>query len=108
MTMDDLISRKAVLDAINELLLEPDSTQYIWSSDVLDAVRNVPASDVLDAIWNAPTVEAVPVVHGLWQQSEYNGFNCCSVCHDAYVELEWLKSKKWLYCPHCGAKMDGK
>lgn len=59
--MDDLISRKTVLDAINELLLGPDSTQYIWSSDVLDAVRNVPASDALDAIWNAPTVDAVPV-----------------------------------------------
>ena len=29
-------------------------------------------------------------------------------CRDAYVEDDWLKSTHWQYCPHCGAKMDGK
>lgn len=39
--MDDLISRKAAIEAIKELLYEPDSVQYIWSSDALSAVKHV-------------------------------------------------------------------
>ena len=38
--MDDLISRKAAIEAIKELLYEPDSVQYIWSSDALSAVKH--------------------------------------------------------------------
>ena len=47
--MDDLISRKAAIEAIKELLCEPDSVQYIWSSDALSAVKH------------APSVPAVPL-----------------------------------------------
>jgi hypothetical protein len=45
----DLISREAVIDAIKELLLEPDSVQYIWSSDALSAVKH------------AHSINAVPI-----------------------------------------------
>ena len=37
----DLISREAAIEAIKELLYEPDSVQYIWSSDALSAVKHV-------------------------------------------------------------------
>lgn len=47
--MDDLISREAAIEAIKELLYEPDSVQYIWSSDALSAVKH------------APSVPAVPL-----------------------------------------------
>lgn len=47
--VDDLISRKAAIEAIKELLYEPDSVQYIWSSDALSAVKH------------AHSVNAVPV-----------------------------------------------
>lgn len=39
----DLISRKAAIEAIKELLYEPDSVQYIWSSDALSAVKHAPS-----------------------------------------------------------------
>lgn len=54
----------------------------------------------------AKAVDAVPVVHGEWAKSEYNGFLKCSVCNDCYVDAEWVSNGKWGFCPHCGAKMD--
>lgn len=48
--MDDLISRKAAIEAVRGLQIEPDSTQYIYSSDAIGVVKNV------------PSVDAVPVV----------------------------------------------
>ena len=40
---DGLISREAAIEAVRELLLEPDSTQYIYSSDAIGAVKSVPS-----------------------------------------------------------------
>lgn len=40
---DDLISREVAIEAVRELLLEPDSTQYIYSSDAIGAVKSVPS-----------------------------------------------------------------
>ena len=57
---------------------------------------------------DAPTVDVQVVNHGKWTKSDYPKMLVCSVCRDAYVEDDWLKSNKWQYCPHCGAKMDGK
>ena len=55
-----------------------------------------------------PTVDAVEVVHGRWEPREDAiGFVRCSVCHDCNIYDDWPDDKKWNYCPHCGAKMDG-
>ena len=61
-------------------------------------------NDALDAAaTQAPTVDAVPVVH--WRRIEYQvpRIICCSEC-------DWGTGvdEKSNYCPHCGAKMDGK
>ncbi len=55
---------------------------------------------------NMPTVDAVPVVHGRWE----NGNPICPVCGgnkfkdlDADIWCDWKPD----YCPNCGAKMDG-
>lgn len=55
-----------------------------------------------------PRADVADVKHGKWVKSDYPKMLVCSVCRDAYVEDDWLKSNKWHYCPHCGAKMDGK
>ena len=71
-------------------------------------------------IHEQPTVEAEPVVHGEWNNmaEQNNHLHCkCSICgywtesyraiktyglsSDDYLEV------KWLFCPNCGAKMDG-
>lgn len=52
---------------------------------------------------NMPTVDAVPVVHGRWLDSNL-WFNTvvCSECGEPVEDGE----PKFKYCPYCGAKMD--
>ena len=57
---------------------------------------------------DAPTVDAVPVVHGRWSDAGFGELPkhapygwACSVCGGISFNNEYI------YCPHCGAKMDG-
>lgn len=51
-----------------------------------------------------PTADVAPVVHGRWIHDNNNLYGC-SEC----LERETMPPKKLKkYCPHCGAKMDGK
>ena len=57
-------------------------------------------------ITREPAADVAPVVHGEWEPSDkHKGFVSCSVCHDCYVEPEWVSDLKWRYCPNCGAEM---
>ena len=61
-----------------------------------------------------PTVDAVEVVHGRWNESDWSGikvggFMACSNCN---VMIPTPDGKRYClhrlhYCPNCGAKMDG-
>lgn len=92
--MDDLISRKALLEKA-------------WEADTqCGYVQVVDVGDIEDA----PAVDAAPVVHGRW--GEYESFpltpslnGCpCSVCKTHFSPSSIIVMK---YCPNCGAKMDG-
>jgi len=92
--MDDLISRKALLEKA-------------WEADTqCGYVQVVDVGDIEDA----PAVDAAPVVHGRW--GEYESFpltpslnGCpCSVCKTHFSPSPIIVMK---YCPNCGAKMDG-
>lgn len=74
--------------------------------------------DLVNIINHAPTVDAVPVVHGRWED-EYGGEYVnpryrCSVCKGKALfkfERDWLGHHREVQaltpnCPHCGAKMD--
>ena len=55
----------------------------------------------------APTIDAVPVVHGRWE-NEFGGYRNCSECgceHPIRDARGFLVDDD--YCPHCGTKMDG-
>lgn len=65
-------------------------------------------------IKSIPSADVVPVKHGKWIKNE--GIGCrgvgwhCSVCKENDVWAFLDKSEKTqddLYCPNCGAKMDG-
>ena len=65
------------------------------------------------AIKEMPTADVVEVVHGKWIPNESDRHHHCSVCmEDALCKEDWqfLDCVEILsgYCPHCGAKMDGK
>lgn len=61
----------------------------------------------IDVVEYAPTVDAVPVVHGHWKEDTGGyGFWLCSHC--GFVSEASAADLLYRYCPHCGARMDGK
>ena len=97
--MDDLISRKAVLNAIGE----PHPMDY----NACSVVRL--AKDI-------PTIDAAPVRHGRWEGDEtcdaYDVAGVktwavkrkCSACGFVHKFIE--AHMCYEFCPNCGAKMD--
>ena len=67
-------------------------------------------SDVLDTICEMPRADAQEVRHGRWineSRQMYGPISAqCSVCE--LFSGTWLRNAPYKYCPHCGAKMDGK
>lgn len=57
---------------------------------------------VLSVIDRTPTIDAVPVVHAMWEWGQ--GGWCCTACGKRSL-VEAVAFAK--YCPRCGAKMDG-
>lgn len=56
-------------------------------------------------ILEQPTADVEPVRHGHWINERYGNKDCltCSVCGMTRNYLNQFE-----YCPHCGARMDGK
>ena len=84
--------------------------EYIERSGVLADLARIESypwtifEDAYGAVQNAPTEDVAPVVHGEWEEYEVPNIICCSVC-------DWgtgVDEKHFAYCPHCGAKMDGR
>ena len=84
--MDDLISRKALLEKA-------------WEADTqCGYVQVVDIGDIEDA----PAVDAAPVVRGEWiELHEENGHEVGTCSHCRHVRIVDN------YCPNCGALMDG-
>ncbi|MGN0509472.1 MAG: hypothetical protein ACI4GX_09550 [Ruminococcus sp.] len=62
----------------------------------------------------APAADVQPVKHGRWITSEIaidSGCTSCSCCHSEYYigDLQALEGDNGfvMYCPNCGARMDG-
>lgn len=83
--------------------------ELIKREDALEAIKNAELGQEYDEVEKVPSVDAVPVVHGHWTESDK-----CSVCGfmaDIDYEYDTLLHYKgeyaWNYCPNCGARMDG-
>ena len=61
-----------------------------------------------EALDRVPVVDAVPVRHGRWigypECLKYKSDIECSVCGEVFNILS-NETKRFDYCPHCGAKM---
>ena len=98
MTLEDLIPRKAAIEAFND---ERVDRNY----------GDVSPESVIKVIESIPAVDAVPVVHGQWSEKrwmtedDWGVINhraiVCSACKGEIADGE-----KTCYCPNCGAKMD--
>lgn len=99
--MDDLISRHAVVLALDRIKMRGDETWYDYYHKALDAIAKL------------PPVDAVPVKRGRWYKPggmmppEYAGVYRCSEC-DRFAMRDWKSHKQVLsdYCPWCGARME--
>lgn len=72
-------------------------------------IESVLAAGVYAVIDNAPTIDDVPVVHAEWEVVHVWKGNPqttlrCSACKCSQPIYD---HDTWLYCPFCGAKMDG-
>lgn len=88
-----------IIDFIEKGLNNPDKTKAFG----YDAI------EILTEIEYAPTADVVEVRHGNWIDDHCNRFHC-SDCGKTYqlgsVQTIYDVKRCWVYCPHCGAKMD--
>lgn len=78
--------------------------EYIKRRDALKVLEEMETiEDGLDAMHDLPAADVVEEVHGRWKQARYTQapLYVCSECDASAF-------KAHNYCPHCGAKMDGK
>jgi len=88
--INDLIPRAAAIEAFDDKRVE-------WN------YGDVSPESVIRVIESIPTVDAVPVVHGLWIDFNFVGNRRyqCSEC------FHWINAGiDRNYCPNCGAKME--
>lgn len=74
------------------------------SRDVLPAEYCAGWNGLIRLLEKAPTVDAVPVVHGRWNNMD--GYKTRKVCSECGWDVPEY-GKFYSYCPNCGAKMDG-
>ena len=127
--MGDLISRRALLEAIDECEKMRENTA---SFEIFDDELRPTLNSVREFVKNRPTVDAELVKHGRWYWKEERSYNptepvdsndhwACSACDediaeylhfaapDTIVYMDNPDNKPSLeYCPHCGAMMDMK
>lgn len=101
----DLISRKAMLEAIDER--ERTARKYV--PDIQDDELRPTLKSIRKFVNNRPAVDAEPVRHGRWVQSRViPSFHHCSYCKAAFeMKATCNTYALFNYCPNCGAKMDG-
>lgn len=136
---DDIVSRSAVMaslvaeynrrysegglklawieKAVNDTpALQPSGGRLIYADRLKQHYAWWPENErtVLDQIVDVqPTIDAVPVVHGEWEDApnpQWKAYDIrhCSCCGwNIHKSKLRIKDLNWKYCPNCGAKMDG-
>ena len=84
--------------------------EYINRDDLLNVINsnvaekhNERCSQLLEAILNAPLADVVEVKHGKWKLGKSGCIYLCSCGYAAHPR----EAEEWVFCPCCGAKMDG-
>lgn len=109
--MAEFIERKKVFADISRLLIDgailPDYEDGINRATI----------DALNIIEKAPVADVLPGSHGYWipifenAADEKRGVAMkykCSECGNTAKDETYSHAMDYEFCPHCGAKMDGK
>jgi hypothetical protein len=89
---DELLQTEKFLDT--DLIRNSKEANWLYEQMIYD-------------IANAPTIDAQPVVHAYWKRNDDFLFTC-SNCGRLPLLNGAEDDELSPYCPHCGAKMDGK
>lgn len=103
---DDAISRSAVLESA-ELISwyhENQKGKMVSGASSSDEAY-VKFNDVVLLLENATVLDVAPVVHAIWK--DHHCTNCVAMCVTAKTPQDWVYNIETLYCPNCGARMDG-
>lgn len=92
----DLISRKAVIDALTSLHTHVG----------MELGASVAFDEACDAVCKIPAVDAEHVQHGRWKPFGTINDKRMFVC--SVKKCGCANSRKTNFCPNCGARMDGK
>ena len=125
--MDDLISRQAAIDAVNDVIVDYIPIMYGRFGEIpLElalAIERLPTAEQravtmkpeIDKDWLKKAMEDAELTlvaeprKGRWidgNEGKWNTAYCpkCSVCGTPFYGIETVR---YHYCPNCGAKMDG-
>lgn len=97
----DLISREEILSWV---LNQNAEATGVYGKIISTSINAALHHNVANKIRSMPAVDAVPVRHGRWVETDCNAdiYCNCSVCgRRTYVYDDYN------YCPNCGAKMAG-
>lgn len=90
-------------------------TEYITKEQAIHAMEQVtqPECFIEDTrknfakiIEKLPAADVAPVVNARWEWITENLYKC-SHCHTKTLVDEFLNKTLYMYCPYCGARMDG-
>lgn len=87
--------------------------KYIKAADCkkyfYEHLDDVHIAGAMNAIDEMPAADVAPVRHGRWIEECEESLYSCSACGTEWVTIEGTpKENDMDFCPHCGAKMDGK
>lgn len=96
---DDLISRQAAIDAVEEITWYHQNQNKEMVSGANSELHQAwyKADDIYAALNNVPTAEK----KGRWIPLS-DGWAECSSCE----HLERAAGLRWRYCPNCGARLE--
>lgn len=84
--------------------------EYIERGAFIELVKDIPMWGSVAAMFadRIPAADVAPVVHARWVQ-DADGDWYCTNCDEVVAICESGRERTYrkLYCPNCGAKMDG-
>ena len=78
---------------------------YSGDRKIKDIAKMDECEVIIDIAKELPTVEAKPVVHGEWVDTDFGTH--CTACGRSYdpFEIKPREVRKFDFCPNCGADM---
>lgn len=87
--------------------------EAVNAAEIISDKLGIALSELIDVMATAPTADVQGARHGKWESTELmyeNGCTRCSECKTEYYasDLEEICGDTFpIYCPLCGARMDG-